>query len=102
MYCKQRSYSSYVQKHGFKSRFKISYEVQECLRFKISSEYTDKLKQHFRRNLKAAFQLLNRSNSQQSSYTKNLTPPVKRSSEIITELIVTTNQIAVFYNSNCN
>ena len=29
-------------------------------------------------------------------------PPVKRSSEIITELIVTTNQIAVFYNSNCN
>ena len=29
-------------------------------------------------------------------------PPVKRSSEIITELIGTNNQIAVFYSSNCN
>ena len=28
-------------------------------------------------------------------------PSFKRSSEIIIELIVTANQIAVFYNSNC-
>ena len=31
-----------------------------------------------------------------------LIPPVKRSNEIIIELKVTTYQIAVFYNSNCN
>ena len=29
-------------------------------------------------------------------------PPVKRPGEIIIEVIVTTNQIAVFYSSNCN
>ena len=29
-------------------------------------------------------------------------PPVKRPREIIIELIVTTNRIAVFYSSNCN
>ena len=35
-------------------------------------------------------------------HQKQLNPPVKRSIGIINELTVTTNQIAVFCNSNCN
>ena len=36
-----------------------------------------------------------------SAKQNRFNPPVRRSSEIIIELIVTTNQIAVFHNSNC-
>ena len=45
---------------------------------------------------------LEKNRSQLSGFFSVNPPPVKRSNEMIIELIVTTNQIAVLYNSNCN